>query len=58
MSYPEKFNTSNLDKSQRLIFTDFYQRRKLFDNYLTENKIILYTCPSCGYPTLNERGGY
>jgi hypothetical protein len=58
MSYPEKFNISNLDKSQRLILTDFYQRRKLFDNYLTENKINIYTCPGCGYPTLKERGGY
>ncbi len=58
MSYPEKFDTSNLDKDQLSILADFYQRRKLFDNYLTEENIELHTCPGCSYPTLTERGGY
>ena len=58
MSYPEKFDTSNLDKEQQTVLAEFYLRRKLFDNYLTENKIELYTCPGCSYPTLSERGGY
>jgi len=58
MSYPEKFDTSNLDKHQQLILSDFHQRRNLFDKYLTEKQIELYTCPGCGYPTLTERGGY
>ena len=58
MSYPEKFDISNLDKFQMLILSDFYQRRKLFDTYLNENKIELHTCPGCSYPTLTEKGGY
>lgn len=58
MSYPEKFDTSNLDRNQKSILADFHQRRKSFDKYLTEKTIELYTCPSCGYPTLSERGGY
>lgn len=58
MSYPEKFDTSNLDKVKLSILADFYYRRKLFDNYLTEKNIELHTCPGCGYPTLTERGGY
>lgn len=58
MSYPEKFDTSNLDKEQQSILADFYERRKLFDNYLNENNINLHTCPGCGYPTLTERGSY
>jgi hypothetical protein len=58
MSYPEKFDTSNLDEEQQSILADFQQRRQLFDNYLLENKIDLHTCPGCGYPTLTERGGY
>ena len=58
MSYPEKFDTSNLDKDQLSFLADFTQRRKLFDTYLTEKSIALYTCPGCSYPTLTERGGY
>jgi uncharacterized Zn finger protein (UPF0148 family) len=58
MSYPEKFDTSNLHEEQQSILADFHQRRKLFDNYLDGNEIALYTCPGCGYPTLIERGGY
>jgi hypothetical protein len=58
MSYPKRFDTSNLDEEQHSILADFYVRRKLFDSYLFENNIALYTCPGCGYPTLTERGGY
>lgn len=58
MSYPEKFDTSDLSEEQQSILADFYERRKLFDNYLFENHIDLHTCPGCGYPTLTERGGY
>ncbi|MDX2046891.1 MAG: CPCC family cysteine-rich protein [Chitinophagaceae bacterium] len=58
MSYPEKFDNANLDNEQHLILAGFFQRHKLFDNYLAENKIKLYTFPGCGYPTLTERCGY
>jgi len=58
MRYPEKFDTSNLADEDRQILADFHQRRKLFDNYLTENNIALYTCPGCGFPTLSKRGSF
>jgi len=43
---------------------EFKQRRVKFDEYLKKNQIKLsdgikkFTCPCCGFPTLNERGGY
>lgn len=34
-------------------------RRLSFDNYLREEKTRRsFTCPSCGFPTLTEKGGY
>lgn len=40
------------------ILKDFADRRHIFDKYLSEKKVQLFTCPSCGYPTLTERGAY
>jgi len=46
------------------LMEDFKQRRIKFNLYLENEKIKLpettldYTCPCCGFPTLNERGGY
>lgn len=40
------------------ILDQFRVRRNLFDNFITESRLSLYTCPGCGYPTLGERGGY
>jgi uncharacterized Zn finger protein (UPF0148 family) len=57
-TYPRKFNTSNLVEDDRKIMDDFYARRKIFDKYIQENNLKIFTCPSCGYPTLGERGGY
>jgi hypothetical protein len=58
MSYPENFDTSNLDHNQQLILNDFYKRRNLFNKYLNENNIEINTCPGCGFPALNGRGAY
>jgi hypothetical protein len=58
MNNPDKFDSSSLNGEQTFILADFFQRRNIFDNYLTENKIRLFTCPGCGYPTLRGRGGY
>ncbi|RYE58080.1 MAG: hypothetical protein EOP48_04385 [Sphingobacteriales bacterium] len=58
MSYPQKFDTSNLNIQQQSILSDFQERRSLVDKYLAEQRIGLYTCPGCGYPTLTKRGEY
>ncbi len=54
----KKFDPSKLDEIQIKYLESFLIRRKIFDRYLLEKKIDLYTCPGCGYPTLSERGGY
>jgi len=58
-SYPEKFNKELLE-SELKILEDFRLRRAIFDSYLkSKNKEEnIFTCPSCGYPTLSERRGY
>src|SRR3989344_465877 len=50
--------TSKLDDSDRNILADFSARRKVFDEHIKQKDIKLFSCPSCGYPTLGERGGY
>jgi len=57
-TYPEKFDSSNLSSEQKEILSDFFIKRKIFDSYLKEKGIELFTCPGCSYPTLLERGGY
>jgi len=57
-NYPEKFNLDNLTELENQTLFDFKQKRLLFDNYIKENNLNLFTCPGCGYPTLSERGGY
>ncbi len=53
--YPELFDTSKLTDSERQILSDFAERRKIFDAFLKENlDVKFFTCPCCGYPTLEE----
>jgi len=56
--YPEKFDTSTLSDNDRELLAQFFVRRELFDAFIKNEKLTLFTCPGCGYPTLNERGGY
>jgi len=57
-NYPSKFDTAKLSDSDRKILADFSARRKIFDEHIKQKDIKLFTCPSCSYPTLGERGGY
>ena len=57
-NYPKKFDTTKIGDDDKQVLADFFERRRIFDNYLKENSIKLFTCPSCGYPTLSERSGY
>jgi Cysteine-rich CPCC len=52
------FDPTKLTESDNNILADFFQRRKLFDTYIKNEKLKQLTCPGCGYPTLTERGSY
>lgn len=52
------FDINNLTVEEDGILKLFFQRRKLFDNYIYQNSLKVFTCPGCGYPTLKERGNY
>ena len=40
------------------VLEEFHRRRKMFDAFVRTNELPLFTCPSCGYATLDERGVY
>jgi hypothetical protein len=54
----QNFDQSTLSPDDKQILVDFKSRRAMFDKYIEDKKIAVFTCPSCGYPTLGERGGY
>ncbi len=51
-------NINNLDEKDKNLLFYFFQKRKLFNEFIEQNKLKIFTCPSCGYPTLSERGAY
>ena len=56
--YSEKFDISKLTDEDNAILEDFATRRKAFDKFIEASKLKLFTCPGCGFPTLEGRGGY
>jgi hypothetical protein len=40
------------------ILATFHIRRAHYNAYLEANDIHLYTCPGCGFPSLEERGDF
>ena len=56
--YPVKFDRTRLTADDKAILADFTTRRNLLDKFIYDNRLKLFTCPGCGFPTLNERGGY
>lgn len=52
------FDPANLKDNEKKILCDFYSKRALFDTYIQDKALKIFTCPGCGYPTLNERGNY
>jgi Cysteine-rich CPCC len=52
------FDPTKLTESDKKILADFFSKRKLFDTYILDKGLKIFTCPGCGYPTLSERGGY
>lgn len=51
-------NINNLDEKDKNLLFYFFQKRKLFNEFIEQNKLKIFTCPGCGYPTLSERGAY
>lgn len=51
-------DTSKPAISDKEILEQFFNRRQLFDNFIKGKNIKIFTCPGCGYPTLNGRGMY
>ena len=56
--YPKKFDLSTITPEEKNLLNDFFRRRQIVDLYLRDNNIPMFTCPGCGYPTLQERGAY
>jgi uncharacterized Zn finger protein (UPF0148 family) len=52
----DKFDSSKLTINEMEIIRRFFRRRELFDNFIKTELIKIFTCPSCGFPTLKERG--
>lgn len=53
-----KFDINKLTIEDKLLLEQFTSRRKQFDKFICENGYGFYTCPGCGFPTLEERGCY
>ncbi len=55
-----QIDTIALSSADQQILNDFKKRRAFFADKLTHEKMPrrFFTCPSCGFPTLNENGGY
>jgi len=52
------FDLNNLTEIEKKILAEFFHRRNLFDTYILDKSLNLFTCPGCGYPTLRDRGSY
>jgi hypothetical protein len=47
-----------LTATDKDILSAFFSKRQLFDDYIKEKTLPLFTCPGCGYPSLSVRGSY
>jgi uncharacterized Zn finger protein (UPF0148 family) len=54
--YSERFDSSTLTTEDNNILTEFTTRRALIGQYIRQFKLHLFTCPSCGFPTLHHQG--
>jgi hypothetical protein len=52
------FISPTLQDFESAVLADFNARRKLFDEFLATQGSIRVPCPSCGYPTIDDRGQY
>lgn len=49
-------NPRNLSVKDAITLKEFFERRTLFDEHIEKHRLPVCTCPSCGYPTLRDKG--
>jgi len=54
----ERFDTTKITDSDKIILNEFSNRRETCNGYIQTKKLNLFTCPGCGYPTLSRRDSY
>lgn len=52
------FDQSKLTIGDEEVLKEFFERRKTFDQEIKKNNSTLSTCPSCGFPTIEEKGDF
>jgi uncharacterized Zn finger protein (UPF0148 family) len=56
--YSERFDSSTLTSEDNNLLAEFATRRAIIGRYIRQFKLHLFTCPSCGFPTLHQQGGF
>lgn len=54
----KKIDPTSLGEDYELVLAEFSTFRKNMENFVRSNNLKAHCCPCCGYPTLEERGGY
>jgi len=54
----ESFNDQNLSEFDKELLTQLLERRKIFDTFILQKKLKVFTCPGCGYPTNSTKAEY
>ncbi|HSZ71541.1 MAG TPA: CPCC family cysteine-rich protein [Cytophagaceae bacterium] len=56
--YPERFDSSTLSSADQQLLLEFEERRMRMDHFLRQRGLRLFTCPSCGFPTLYDKAAF
>lgn len=51
-------DTLNLSEFDRELLNAFLKRREIFDRFIAEKKLKVFTCPGCGFPTNSTKAEY
>ncbi len=54
----KKIDPASLGDDYELVLEEFYTFRNNMENFVRNNNLESHCCPCCGYPTLEEKGGY
>ena len=54
----EKIDNLNLSEFDKNLLSTFWEIREIFDKFISENKLKIFTCPGCGYPTNSTKADY
>ncbi len=56
--YPERFDSSTLTTEDNNLLAEFATRRAIVGRYIRQLKMHVFTCPSCGFPSLRQQGAF